>query len=241
MAMREHAGMVSLKQAEAAAALEGFSEEDFAVFAIPGFEARMPQVRARIKPKLTALGQALAPRLSETLEEIVYPHVAQHLRRTLNPPEETWVAFAREKRAYKPFAHLRVAISAETVRVLAFVEDDAADKERFARNLQANAEALSAYLAHHPTVRAYEMRDADGEPLHGHALNADTLRAFGARMLRVKGQHAIFGIPFAQTHPVVQSGPEFFAAVIEAAAVLKPLYDCGKSSAAGLTSPPGRL
>ncbi len=217
----------TLEEVATAAAFEGFIPEDFAVFAVSGFAARMPLLKERIKPKLAQIGAALADRLSGTLGETLYPHVAQHLRRTVNPPEETWVAFARSSRAYKPFIHLRVAISETRVRVLAFVEDDADDKPRFAHNLARNADALADYLAHHPPVHAYELRNAEGDPLSGSTLDADTLHAFANRLQRIKGQHAVFGIHFADTHPVVSSGPELLEAVADAAAKLKPLYDCG--------------
>jgi len=107
----------SLEEIEQAAAFTGFDSDDFAVFEIPEFAERMPALRGRITPKLRQLGAALESRLSEVLEETLFPHVAQHLRRTVNAPEETWVAFARAKRAYKPFVHLRVALSAAQVRI----------------------------------------------------------------------------------------------------------------------------
>ena len=101
----------------------GFTEEDFAVFELEEFGERMPSLRALIKPKLMQLGTVLPQALSESVGETLYPHVAQHLRRTVNPPVETWVAFARTKRAYKPSVHLRVGIGRERVRVTVFVED----------------------------------------------------------------------------------------------------------------------
>lgn len=208
---------------------EGFVPEDFALFDTPGFAERMALLRERVKPKLIGIGESLTERLSETLGEPLYPHVAQHLRRTVNPPQETWVAFAREKRAYKPFAHLRVAISREKVRVTVFVEDYADDKLLFAGHLAQRAEDLARHFAHHPTIRAYEIRNAEGEPLLGHALTAETVRNFADRMQRVKGQHAIFGVPFDQHHRVVASGPEMLDAIVEAAHTLRPLYDCGKA------------
>lgn len=225
MLTRAGASVVPLERTEPE--FMGFTPEDFAVFEVPGFEARMPQLRAQIKPKLTALGAALTPLLSEALGETLYPHVAQHLRRTVNAPEETWVAFARSPRAYKPFTHLRVAISAEKVRVVVFEEDDADDKPWFAVNLKRNADPLSAYFAHHPTIRAYDLRDAEGKPKHGHALDADLLRYFADRLERVKGQHAAFGIGFNKSHRVVASGPEFLEAALEAVGKLQPLYRCG--------------
>lgn len=205
----------------------GFLPEDFDVFAVPGFEARMSLLRAQIKPKIAALGQELAARLSETMGQTLFPHVAQHLRRTVNPPEETWVAFSRSPRSYKPFTHLRVAVSGKGAQVLVFVEDEADDKPLFAANLERNADALASYLGRHPTLYAYDLCDAEGEPKRGHALDADTLRGFAGRLKRLKGQHARFGPQLDRSHPVLQSGAEFIEAVLEASEVLKPLYDCG--------------
>lgn len=222
-------GIPSLEQIAQAAAFPGFTPDDFAVFEIEGFAARMPQLRAQIKPKLTQIGQVLTERLAGVVGEPLFPHVAQHLRRTVNAPVETWVAFSRSARAYKPFVHLRCGISAEKVRVTVFVEDYADEKLLFADNLRRQADTLERYLAQHPTILGYELRDPDDAPKRGHALEADTLRAFADRMHRVKGQHAIFGIAFANTHPIVQSGPEFLEAVVEAAKTLKPLYDCGRT------------
>ena len=219
----------------------GFVPEDFEVFDVPGFAARMPLLRERVKPKLTAIGAALTGRLSEAMGETLYPHVAQHLRRTVNAPVETWAAFARNKRAYKPYAHLRVAVSGGKVRVMVFVEDYADDKLLFAEGLRRNADALAKYLAHHPAIRAYDIQDAQGEALYGSHLTADVLRDFAARMHRVKGQHAAFGIPFDKAHPVLQSGPEFLDAMVEAAIHLKPLYDCGADADFVYTYAPERI
>jgi uncharacterized protein YktB (UPF0637 family) len=218
----------TLTQVEEAAAFTGFTEEDFDIFSIDGFAERMANIRQRIKPKLIQLGQVLPERLSAAMDEPLYPHIAQHLRRTVNPPVHTWVAFARSPRAYKPFVHLRVAINREHLVLLAFVEDYADEKATFAANLERNAEPLAAYLAHHAVIHSFDLTDADGKPLSGHALDAGTLTGFARRMNRVKGQHARFGIPFAPTHPILQNGPELVDAIVEDLHKLKPLYDCGK-------------
>jgi uncharacterized protein YktB (UPF0637 family) len=210
------------------AGFAGFTPQDFDVFLVDGFAERMPLVRAQIKPKLIQIGAALSSRLSDVLGEEIFPHVAQHLRRTVNPPVETWVAFARSARAYKPFVHLRAAISAEKVRVTAFCEDYAEDKATFAANLAAHADTLACHFAHHPHILAYDICDKENAPLRGHALTANILRDFSARMNRVKGQHAVFGIAFSRDHPIVQNGPEFLDAIVTAAITLKPLYGCGK-------------
>ncbi|MCS6776555.1 MAG: DUF1054 family protein [Chloroherpetonaceae bacterium] len=207
----------------------GFLPEDFEVFAVPEFAPRMARIRQCLQPKLLRIGEALAPRLSEALQETVYPHVARHLRRTVNPPQETWVAFARNPRAYKPFVHLRVTISEERIRVLVFCEDDAPDKSLFASNLQERAESLADHFAHHPHLLSFDLQDPEGHPLRGHALTPEVLRDFARRLQNVRGQHAAFGIVFHRDHPIVQNGPEFLDAVVAAVVNLNPLYQCGQA------------
>lgn len=225
---REDKTLLSLASIDQAAAFEGFVPEDFAVFEAPEFSQRMPLLKERITPKLKRVATALLERMGNVLDEQIYPHVAQHLRRSVNPPVETWAAFARNARAYKPFVHVRVGVSADQVRTVVFVEDYADDKLLFAKNLARSATGIAAWCLHHPAIHAYDILDAKGEPACGRALNARALRAFAERMTRVKGQHARFGIAFASTHPVVANGPECLEAVIEAARQLRPFYDCGR-------------
>ncbi len=98
----------------------------------------------------------------------------------------------------------------------------------FADNLGRNAEAIAAYLANHPQVTAYNITDAAGKPKSGKQLDAETLREFAARMHRVKGQHAVFGIDLDRKRAAKKSGRDLLKAVKSAVSVLKPLYNCGK-------------
>lgn len=88
-----------------------FSANDLEVFTLPGFDERMQALREQIRPKLHQLGQELAEPLSHRVGEPLYPHVAKHARRSVNPPEETWVAFSPNARGYKKYPYLGVAIS----------------------------------------------------------------------------------------------------------------------------------
>jgi len=202
--------------------------DDFAVFDVPGFKARMPLLRERVKPKLVQMGEHLNRTLSAALKEPLYTHVAQHLRRTVNAPEATWVAFSRAARSYKPFVHIRVAINAKSVRTSVFVEDYADDKLLFADNLSRNAEVLAAYLKNHPQIVAYNITDLSGNPKSGEQLDAETLREFATRMHRVKGQHAVFGVDLDRKRAVKKSGEDLLKSVKGAVKLLKPFYDCGK-------------
>lgn len=204
----------------------GFTDEDFAVFEIPGFEARMPALKRRVTPKLKALGEQLAPEAPEAVGQTLYPHVAQHLRRSVNAPEETWVAFSRDRRGYKPYVHLRAAINAEGVKVACFLDEYAEDKPTLAEGLMVNAEALAVYLCERPHIRSHDAEANYGKLLDGRTLGEADIRVLADRLARVKSQHANFAVRFARTHPVVQS-PELADAVLKAIRDLAPLYRLG--------------
>jgi uncharacterized protein YktB (UPF0637 family) len=94
---------------------EGLPRVVFEVFQIPDFDGRMAAIRREVTPRLEALGRLLAPDLSRLLEEPVYPHVAKHLRRRVNPPDDTWVAWGPSPRGYKATPHFEAGVSAAGV------------------------------------------------------------------------------------------------------------------------------
>jgi uncharacterized protein YktB (UPF0637 family) len=93
----------------------GFSPEVFEVFRVPGFDERMALLRTVVRPRLTALGERLTPALAAVAGDALYPHVAKHLRRRVNPPEDTWVAFGPSPRGYKATPHFEVGVSRDAV------------------------------------------------------------------------------------------------------------------------------
>jgi uncharacterized protein YktB (UPF0637 family) len=207
--------------------ITGFTSRDFDIFDLPDFETRMPTLKAEITPKLKAIGEVLAPRLSEAMGHDIFPHVAQHLRRTVNAPEETWVAFARNKRAYKPFVHTRVAINGTGLKIVCHLEDYARDKPAFAENLKRNAKALAAYLAEHAEILSYDLSDPYGKPMAGRQLNMKALKAFSERLLTVKSQHVSFAIPIDRSSPVVANPDMLVEAALKDMALLLPIYRLG--------------
>jgi len=125
---------------------DGFLEKDFRVFAIPDFAGRMGAIRAQIQPKLFALAGELDPHLRLVAGGEVFPHVAKHMRRTVNPPEDTWVAFGPEKRGYKKTQHFKIAISRHCVRFLFEIGPEYADKGKWARAWQREIARLAPKL-----------------------------------------------------------------------------------------------
>jgi uncharacterized protein YktB (UPF0637 family) len=204
----------------------GFTEEDFNVFELSGFEARMPVLKAKITPKLKELGAELLPALQRGISPQLHTHVAQHLRRSVNAPEETWVAFSRDTRGYKPYMHFRVAINSEGVKVVCFMEEYADDKPTFAQNLQRNARPLAGYLQEHPHIRSHDHEANYGKLLDGRLLSEADAVQLADRLTKVKSQHANFDIRYSRTDSVVRSA-ELPGAVLEAIKDLAPLYRMG--------------
>jgi uncharacterized protein YktB (UPF0637 family) len=114
----------------------GFKPTDFEVFGIEGFGARMEKIYEHVRPKLTRLGQELAPELSRKLGLEFYPHVAKHTRRL--PPPETWVAFGPSPRGYKRYGYLALCISRAGLHARAVVKAEAESRPEMARELEAH-------------------------------------------------------------------------------------------------------
>ncbi|MEI5990183.1 hypothetical protein A5881_001676 [Enterococcus termitis] len=87
-----------------------FTEKDFDVFTIEGLDPRMAGIRSAIQPKFQELDDYFAEKLGETLETEFFVHIAQHRRRTVYPPENTWSALSQKKRGYKMEAHFQLGI-----------------------------------------------------------------------------------------------------------------------------------
>ena len=203
----------------------GFEREDFEVFAIPDFPGRMAAIREQIRPKLLALGEELAPRIEEAVGLPTFPHTAQHMRRRVNPPVETWAAFTRDKKGYKRWTHFRVAIREAGVRVTVFVEDDADDKAQFGANLQAASAEMLAALGPDAPIVWYTLGDGDGTP-HA-AVTAETLEGMGAALQRLKTAKFQAGIAMPRDEAASATPAELREWALRCVQRLRPLYLAG--------------
>ncbi|PZL76457.1 DUF1054 domain-containing protein [Enterococcus plantarum] len=87
-----------------------FTEKDFDVFTIEGLDPRMVGIRSTIQPKFQELDEYFAETLGNQVETEFFVHIAQHRRRTVYPPENTWSALSQKKRGYKMEAHFQLGI-----------------------------------------------------------------------------------------------------------------------------------
>lgn len=124
----------------------GFNAGDFAAFRIEGFNERMAEIYAHVRPRLLRLGDELAPELARRLHMEFFPHVAKHARRTVNPPAETWCAFGPSPRGYKRYGYLALCISATGLHARAVVKPEADRRAEMALGLKRRtAELVKAF------------------------------------------------------------------------------------------------
>ncbi|SBO18204.1 conserved hypothetical protein [Carnobacterium divergens] len=108
-----------------------FTKEDFSIFEIPTLEDRMQAIREQIQPKFREFGELFKEGLlNEMDEDELFVHVAQHLRRTKNPPNDTWMAVSCNKRGYKMAPHFQLGLYGDHVFIwLAFIDNPKFEKE----------------------------------------------------------------------------------------------------------------
>ncbi len=121
----------------------GFKPSDFAVFRVEGFNERMQQIYAHVRPRLLRLGDELAPQLARKLHLEFFPHVAKHARRTVNPPPETWAAFGPSPKGYKRYGYLALCISGAGLHARVVVKSEADRRPEMAYALKGRGAELA--------------------------------------------------------------------------------------------------
>lgn len=117
-----------------------WSNKDFEVFEIDGLEERMEALTTYVRPKFHHLGEEYAAFFSAKTGDEFFPHVAKHARRTVNPPKDSWVAFAPYKRGYKSLPHFQIGLWGTHIFIVFAIIYEAPQKDEMAKRLLANME-----------------------------------------------------------------------------------------------------
>src|SRR5438132_11827467 len=168
-----------------------FVTGDFKVFDVEGFRPRMAELRSRVRPKLEVLGKSLAPSVSRSLGGDAFAHVAKHARRTVNPPDDTWVAFGPDARGYKKHCHFKVAVSRRAVRFLFEVGPEHADKKRWAAAWKRNAPRLAPVLRRVKGLAWFKNEHDEEAAAPLPDLSPQRLAALAAELTRTREGHPV--------------------------------------------------
>ena len=199
-----------------------WKKEDFDVFSIEGLENRMEALQKRIQPKFEVLGRQFADRLSAHGTDEFFPHVAKHARRTVNPPKDSWVAFAPAKRGYKALPHFQIGLWGTHLFIILAVIYENPDKKGIAERLQNNLAVLTALP---------ETYIVSGDHMKPEAVTIGQAGATGIEMLlnrlqTVKKAEFLVGRHLLREDAVKLSNDEFLAFAEETFNQLLPIYDC---------------
>ncbi|HDI1023981.1 TPA: YktB family protein [Staphylococcus aureus] len=119
-----------------------FKPKDFKAFNIEGLDARMEALNEYIRPQLHELGEYFSDFFTSQTGETFYPHVAKHARRSVNPPKDTWVAFATNKRGYKMLPHFQIGMFEDQLFVMFGIMHEAKDKATRAKVFERKFKAI---------------------------------------------------------------------------------------------------
>lgn len=201
-----------------------FGAADFRVFEVKGFQPRMTELRSRIRPKLESFGKSLLPGVQRTTGEATFVHVAKHARRTVNPPDDTWVAFAGDARGYKKHPHFKVAVSRRYVRFLFEVGPEHADKKRWAGAWKRNAPKLGPVLRRIGDLGWFK-NEHDDEPAAPLAdLAPETLAGLADELTRTRDGQFVVGRAVPSAEAARWTEAQYRAAALETFRALAPLY-----------------
>lgn len=115
-----------------------WTTEDFQVFLINGLDERMEALTHIVRPKFQTLGEIFSAYFSANTGDEFFAHIAKHARRTVNPPKDSWVAFAPYKRGYKALPHFQIGLWESHLFIVAAIIYEAPQKAEMAERLLQN-------------------------------------------------------------------------------------------------------
>ena len=199
----------------------GFTEDDFNVFAIKGLENRMEALKTKISPKLEAIGQHFAPSLSISTGQEMFPHVAKHARRTINPPKDTWVAFANNPRGYKMAPHFQIGLWETHVFIWFAVIYEYQDKEEFSKLLTIT---LDSIFTNTPADFVWSIDHTKPAVIPHASLSKVDLQTMFDRLGSVKKAEILCGIQIPREEAVALNADQIATKIEGAFQQLLPLF-----------------
>lgn len=196
-------------------------KDDFDVFSIEGLENRMEALQNIIQPKFITLGRHFADRLSAHGTDEFFPHVAKHARRTVNPPKDSWVAFAPAKRGYKALPHFQIGLWGTHLFIILAVIYENPDKKRIAERLSDQLNVLTSLPASYIVSGDHMKPDAVTLQVAG----PNGIQSLLGRLQAVKKAEFLVGRHLSREEAADMTADEFMAFAEETFDRLLPVYD----------------
>jgi len=194
-----------------------FEKSDFDLFEIDGLEARMSVIREAIQPVFQYYGDTYTDYVNDYTNFEGSFHIAQHRRRTTNPPESTWSAIGGDNRGYKKYPHIQIGINDEYIFMfLSLIDNPKHEKE------------MAEFLLDHPTLWNDLPNDfyvsGDHTKTKTNKADEEAVRKTLQRLIKVKKGEVMLGRIITPESGLLGDGQkqeEFFKETLE---VLLPIY-----------------
>ncbi|MCM3214879.1 DUF1054 domain-containing protein [Niallia taxi] len=197
---------------------DGFNQNDFETFTIDGLEERMEAIQTRIQPKFKEIGQELTDSLSAKIGSEMFLHIAKHARRTVNPPKDTWLAIAGNKRGYKQHPHFQLGLFDDHVFIwLAYIYE-LPHKSSIANTFLENIDQFSTAIPKDFVVSMDHMKK-ESSPITEIDLEKTLIR-----FRDVKKAEFLVGKQIAANDPILKDGQRFAELVESTYDTLLPFY-----------------
>lgn len=219
-------GLSSAAEAAGFAGFDGFGPDDFDAMAVPGLQPRMAAIIERVRPKLHALGQALAPQLSRLCGEQMTAHVAKHARRSVNPPDDTWVAWSPSPRGYKAFPHFQIGLWSTHLFIQFAVIYECPAKSAFAERAEAELASIRSSV---PAEYQWSKDHMQPEGTAHRDLSDEELSALFVRLRTVKAAELTCGLHIRRDDPLLSDGKALLAKAESVFETLLPLYKMARA------------
>lgn len=151
----------------------------------------------------------------------MFPHVAKHARRSVNPPADSWVAFANSKRGYKKLPHFQIGLWESHVFVWFAIIYESPIKEEYGKLLEANQETITknipdsfVWSADHTKPGVHKQSEMDKEQL----------KTLFERLQTIKKAELLCGIQLQKEEVLNMNNQEFLQRIDDAFQQLAFLY-----------------
>ena len=198
-----------------------FRDEDFETFTVDGLDERMTVLKERVRPKLEAIGEHFAPLLSSITGDEMFVHVAKHARRSVNPPNDTWVAFANSKKKKKKLPHFQIGLWKTHVFVWFALIYESPGKGEYGQLFEKELDTIQQKI---PQDFVWSKDHMKPDVMRHSELDSEQLKTLFERVQTVKKAELLCGIQLPREEVVQMNNEEFLSKIENAFRTLTYLY-----------------
>ncbi|CAK8053526.1 DUF1054 family protein [Eupransor demetentiae] len=193
-----------------------FTKSDFDVFQDPTLDGRMDKIRKIIDPKFEEFAEKALPILKEDGQDW-YAHVAKHRMRKTYAPDNTWVAFAPNKRGYKMMPHFELGLWEDNLYFYLAIEENM--KPKALPEIGAKLVDLSQAVAALPSDYTLS-----GNHMVNENQDLPNYDAMVERYVKVKASEVLIGLKVDKDSDLFGT-PALEEDLLQALRTLLPLYE----------------